>query len=160
MYQFLCICVCLSQFSHCHQMSVPGNTGKQWSLRAKSQLPWGGATGLCLFFRIFVGGVRSQNRTQEWSDLKNGENMLWGGCWDRKWELRRSVTVVAASALLIWENRVGCGCIMCCFDTVSQGKAAEYPGMEIKPREHFPQAAVQFVPNKRKARLQSWWKTD
>lgn len=38
-------------------------------------------------------------------------------------------------------------------------KGWEYPGTEIIPRKPFPSGHT-FEPNKRKARLQSWWKTD
>lgn len=55
-------------------------------------------------------------------------------------------------------KRLGWGCIMCCFDTVSQGKAENILKWRLYPGS-FPPVAVWFEQNKGKAWLQSWWKT-
>lgn len=145
----MCLCVhLLPRLGYCHQMSVPGNVGKQWSLRGKRQLPGEGRQVYVSPTMSLISIFRS-----EWvlwvCSPRIKETLKWSfeTCWKHAhgrvlWqEVRIEIERCSCGCISIGDlrNKAGCGCIMCCFDTVSKGKAENILEWRLYPEKRFPQ---------------------
>lgn len=135
----VCVCVCISPtactqalssltiVTRCHCLGTEANNGHQ---EPKGSQPGEGVPKRFRFhprchFNKFVSWCFTSfsHVYLQMRDTKvKKKKKCTGASADGKWELRLKRCTSSCFSSAGWRNRAGCGYVICCFDTVSQGR--------------------------------------